>query len=260
MEALLALPMWLVGIIFCFGGAALGVALVLLLRPFVKRNHGEEHNSVFSDAFAAVATLFAIVAGLLVFAVVGAFDTASSASANEAAALRQMYHNVQVFPAAEKAKAEQAITAYTKSVIADEWPTMSHGEASEKTAASLNSMFKVIGTMTPQPSWSDQYTLVSGKMSDVVALRVARIDSSQPALSGLYLLLLFSSAGITMLILALDYAENRLMHCIAVGLTGFVLASVLFLMVEVNSPYNGEISVSPENFESTLQAFTEISK
>ena len=40
MEALLALPMWLVGIIFCFGGAALGVALVLLLRPFVKRNHG----------------------------------------------------------------------------------------------------------------------------------------------------------------------------------------------------------------------------
>ena len=260
MQALLSLPMWIVGIIFCFGGAALGVALVFLLRPLVRRKHGDEHNSVFSDAFAAVATLFAIVAGLLVFAVVGAFDTASSACANEAAALRQMYHNVQVFPGPEKAKAEDVITAYTTSVVADEFPTMSKGEGSEKTAAALNSMFKVIGTMTPAPSWSDQYTLVSGKMSDVVALRVARIDSSQPALSGLYLILLFTSAGITVAILALEYTESTLMHCIAVGLTGFTLAAVLSLMVEVNSPYNGEISVSPDNFESSLQAFTEISK
>jgi hypothetical protein len=252
--------MWIVGIIFCFGGAALGVVLVLLLRPLVKRNYGEEHNSVFSDAFAAVATLFAIIAGLLVFAVVGAFDSASAASAKEAATLRQMYQNVQVFPAAEKANAEQAITAYTKSVIEDEWPTMAQGSASEKTASALNSMFKVIGPMAPGPSWADQYTVVSDKMTDVVALRVARVDSSQPALSGLYLILLFTSAGVTVAILAFMYAENVRMQCVAVGLTAFTLASVLFLLVQVNSPYNGEISVKPSNFESTLQSFTEISK
>ena len=190
----------------------------------------------------------------------GAFDKASSASASEAAALRQMYHNVQVFPGPEKAKAEGAITAYTTSVIEDEWPTMAQGAASEKTASALNSMFKVIGPMAPGPSWADQYGQVSEKMTDVVALRVARIDSSQPALSGLYLILLFSSAGITIAILAMSYMENVRLHCIAVGLTGFTLALVLFLMVQVNSPYNGEISVSPVNFESSLQAFTEISK
>jgi len=258
MLALLSWPMWIVGIIFCGGGAALGVALVLLLRPFVKRNYADEHNSVFSDAFAAVATLFSIISGLLVFAVVGAFDGASAACAQESGALRQMYQNVQVFPAAEKVKAEESIVAYVKSVVADEFPTMARGEGSEQTAAALNSMFKVIGTMTPAPSWSDQYTVVSNKMTDVVALRVARIDSSQPALGGLYLILLFSSAGITVAMLALAYAENIRMQCIAVGLTGFVLASVLFLLVQVNSPYNGEISVGPDNFESALQAFSEM--
>ncbi|MEI8342510.1 MAG: DUF4239 domain-containing protein [Verrucomicrobiota bacterium] len=260
MTALLSLPMWLVGLIFIVGGAVIAVVAVFALNPLVKRAHSEEHNTVFSNSFAAVATLFAIVAGLLVFAVVGAYDSASSSASNEAATLRQMYQNAQVFPGPQKVQAEDAITEYTKSVVADEYPLLADGKGSPKTGDALNNMFRVIGTMTPAPSWSDQYSEVSSKMTDVVALRAARINASQPALSPVYLFLLFFSAGVTVVCMSFLYMENRAMKCVAVSLMAMSLAAVLFLMVEVNSPFSGEISVSTDVYTQALEAMAQIGR
>ena len=258
--AILDWPMWIAGFVFLVGGAAFGVGAVFALRPLVKRYYGEQHNFVFSNSFGAASTLFAIVAGLLVFAVVGAFGTASSRCASEAAALRQMYRNVQVFPEPQKTQAQDVIMQYTKSVIVDEFPTMADNEASPKTALAMDTMFGVIGTMTPDRSWSDQYSLVSEKMTDVVALRVGRVESSEPVLSPIYLLLLLFGATMTVLCLAMQYMENRTMHAIAVGAVAMALTSVLFLLVQVNNPYNGEISVKPHNFTTALAAMVAVGK
>ena len=64
-DLILDLPSWLVAILIIGGFGVVGVGFVFLLRPLVKRHHADEHNSVFSDGFAAVATVYAIIAGLL---------------------------------------------------------------------------------------------------------------------------------------------------------------------------------------------------
>jgi hypothetical protein len=251
--------MWIVGILFVVVSVGIAVLLVAALRPVVTRLAGDEHNSVLGNAFAAVATLFAIVAGLLVFAVVGAFAAASTACSQEAAGLTQMYRNVQIFPQPQRSQAGEVIKAYTLSVQEDEFPTMARGQRSPETGKAMDDMFNVIGNMTPDKSWSDQYTVVAQKMTDIVALREARIESSAPVLSPIYLIVLSISAIVTLACLALIHTENSLTHMLAVGLVASVLGLVMFLMVQLNSPYNGEISVGPSSFDNTLLTIERIS-
>ena len=82
----LDLPAWQFGILFVGGFVALSMLLALALRPFVQKRFGDEHNAVFDTGFSAVGTMYAIVAGLLVFGVYSTFDDASKAAADEARA------------------------------------------------------------------------------------------------------------------------------------------------------------------------------
>ena len=58
---ILAMPIWLVGIAVVGGATVIGVTLVYAMRPFVRPRRGEEHNSVLSDGFGLVGTMYAIV-------------------------------------------------------------------------------------------------------------------------------------------------------------------------------------------------------
>ena len=127
---ILDLPVWLVGVLVVGGAAALGVALVYGLDVFVKQHRGEEHNQAISDGFQAVATMYAIVAGLLVFGVYTTFESSSQDSATEASTLVLMYRSAQAFPQPERDQAQQAVVAYIHSVIDDEWPALADGAGS----------------------------------------------------------------------------------------------------------------------------------
>ncbi len=59
------------------GGALLGVSLVYGLDVFVKRRRGKKYNSVFSDGLQTVGTLYAVVAGFLIFGMYTTFDVSS---------------------------------------------------------------------------------------------------------------------------------------------------------------------------------------
>lgn len=256
--AILDLPLWLVGVVVVGGAAILGVVLVYGLHPVVERFRGEEHNQVFSDGFAAVGTIYAIIAGLLVFGVFTTFDSASQDSAEEASTLVLMYREAHAFPQPERDRAQAAVVSYIHSVVDDEWPALTEGEGSPKTAKAIDHLFDVYGPMEPTGAWSDQYSKSVDHLDDVVKLRNKLIDHSAAALPPIYWFLLFTGAFVTILYLSLSAVENRVMHSVAVGLMAAMLGLVIFLLLEVNHPFRGEIALSPESFESALTSIAQV--
>ena len=258
--ALIDLPIWVVGIIVVGGAAAVSIALVYGLDFFVKNHRGDEYNSVISDGFQAVGTMYAIVAGLLVFGVYTTFDATSQQSADEASTLVLMYRSAQAFPQPERDSARQAVLAYAHSVIDDEWPTLADGVGSPKTSKAVDRLFDVYGPMEPNARWSDQYTASVEHLNDVVKLRNERIDHSRETLPTIYWFLLFTGGFITILYLSLAYVERKAMHALAVGLMAAMLGLVIFLLLEVNHPFQGEIAVSPDSFENALTSISQIGR
>lgn len=257
---ILDLPIWLVGIIVIGGSAALGVALVYLLDRFVKRHRGDEYNSVISNGFQAVGTIYAIIAGLLVFGVYTTFEDAYHQSADEASTLVLMYRNAQHFPQPQRNEAQQAVVNYIHSVIDQEWPALADGAGSPETSKAVNRMFDVYGPMEPDISWSDQYSKSVDNLADIVKLRNERIDHSKESLPPIYWFLLFLGGFITIAYLALGYEESKSMHALAVGLMAAMLGLVIFLLLEVNHPFRGEIAVSKDNFENALISISQVNQ
>lgn len=259
-ELLLDLPMWLVAILIIGFFGLFGVFSVLVLRPMVRRHHDDEHNSVFSDGFGAVGTMYAIIAGLLVFGVFNTFDRASAATADEGSALVLMYRNADQFPQGEKEKAHASIRNYTTSVIEDEWSALADGDGSLKTAEALGNMYRVLGPMVPTTAWSDQYSQAYDNLNNVVTMRNARINSSEATLPGIYWLLVLGGALLAIVYLALETVGSRFMHCVAVGLMGAFVGLVIFLLAQVNQPFRGEIAIPPTSFQNALTTMDEVDR
>ncbi len=256
---ILDLPLWAVALVIITGGAVLGVVLVYGLDLFVKSHRGEEYNSVVSDGFQAVGTIYAIVTGLLVFAVYTNFQDAYHQSAEEASTLVLMYRNAHHFPQPQKDQAQQAILAYVHSVMDDEWPALGEGKGSPETAKAINHLFDVYNPMVPEAGWADQYTRSIDDLGDVVKLRNQLIDDSAASLSPIYWFVLFAGAFINVLYVALAYVEKKAMHALAVGLMAVMLSLVIFLLLEVNHPFHGKIAVSKQAFENALINMSQVS-
>ena len=169
-----------------------------------------------------------------------------------------MYQQTRAFPQPERDQARQAIVSYTRSVIEDEWPALANGNGSPKTDQALNTMFDVWAPMDPSGQWSDEYSASVDQLNTVLTLRNERIDDSGAALNPIYWVMLFVGAFLTILHLALLRMENRTMHLIAVGVTAAMLGLVLYLLIEVNLPFRGDISLSPDNFRTALATMTTI--
>ena len=257
---LLDLPIWLFAVVFIGGLVLLSVAMMLAMRPYVQKHLGAEHNAVFDTGFSAVGTMYAIVAGLLVFGVYSTFEDAQTASANEATNLVLMYRQAGAFPEPEREQAREAILSYTQSVVNDDWPALSDGHGSPKTDEALDRMFAVWAPMEPTAKWSDQYSSSVDELNEVLKLRNERIEDSGNALAPIYWAMLFVGGFLTILHLSLLRLENRTMHAVAVGVTAAMLTLVLFLLVQVNHPFRGEVALSPTSFESALDSMASISR
>ena len=61
-----------------------------------------------------------------------------------------------------------------------------------------------------------------------------------------------------MLNLALAYVEKKSMHALAVSITAVMLGLVIFLLLELNHPFRGQISVPKTNFENALTSISEV--
>ena len=68
--------------------------------------------------------------------------------------------------------------------------------------------------------------------------------------------MLFVGAFLTVLHLVLLHMKNRTMHLIAVAVTAAMLGMVLYLLIELNMPFRGQISLSPTRFEAALATMT----
>jgi hypothetical protein len=246
------LPYWILAPIVMLGVPAVSIGILRLCRPVVLRSRGEEHNSVFSDGFGAAGTLYAIIAGLLVFGVFETFDESTALTETEAAKLVSLYRNAAVFPQPESTKADSAIVAYTKSVIDDEWPALAEGRGSEKTSEALDRIFSVLGPMVPDDKWANQYDRAYDNLNEIVILRAERIDHSKSSLPQVYWILLWTGGLLIVVYLSLSYMENWRMHAVAVGLMSAMLGMVFALLLEASEPFQGDTAVSPEPFQRAL--------
>jgi hypothetical protein len=254
------LPMWLstglvlgACVIVCVGGHLAGRAVLPKKKPTTPRQETELAVALMT----VTATFIGIMLAFSAVQVWQDFGDADRAVSAEAAATAQLYRDLSAY-GEESRPARQALTAYVRSVIRDEWPSMAKdGEMSQTTAAALVRVFEAIAAIEPgTPRKTVIYGEAYKKLNEVVEHRRARLLAARATLPALFwLVVLIGSAIIVGYTVVFPATPTNLLLIAGLAVS---LGLIFVFILDVQGPFSGRVAVSASEMQGLLPLFEKL--
>jgi hypothetical protein len=234
---------------------SVGVALVLvvigvmhLLRKKVPAPLTEQQQNTMIGPFSFVATLYAFLLGFVVVTLWHNFNDASRIAAGEAETVAVLYRLSEGIPGGDAV--QKTLFEYIQSVKEDEWPEMARERISNTTEAIYERLWKDRKNFTPtSPGEQALHSEFVHQLSELTHYRRARTLHAVGGMPDLMWWTLI--AGCLPLLIGLYFLSigNRKVQIVVDGIVFGMLLLMLYLAVEFNGPFRGNVKVSPEAFE-----------
>ena len=240
-------------------------ALGLIVQPYLSEHHrSRETMELVRLVVAMLVTFTALVLGMLTTSVKSSFDKADSGMKGFAAELIQLDESLRQY-GGEAASAREQLRNYTAAVIASIWfeevtpPSnyypkgLPHG-MSESLALGdkLNQVGLMIRQLEPQDAMHRQ--LVADciqRFNRVTERRWQLIEDAGGVISVpfasvviLWLAIVFASFGLN--------APRNALVCVTISIAAVSIASVIYLILDLDSPFTGVIAVSSHAMRGAL--------
>jgi uncharacterized protein DUF4239 len=242
--------------VFVIGGfiivAAVGLAIVRTRWPHFIAG---EHNDVAGILLQVVGAMYGILLAFVIVSVYQSFSDTESNVREEATALAQIHRDVQHMPIA--GEIDGAINDYVHTVVEVEWPLMAEAKLTDRGWADVDALFTVLQGYEPQTnSQSSFYDAAIGDLNDIVATRRARLFDAQEEIPEVLQWLLFVGAlGLIAFTWLFGMKRFRTQLLMVLGVAILLGASLLIAM-ELDHPFSGDLTVSPQPFrEGSLAVF-----
>lgn len=253
------LPVYVTGLVvvggFLFVSLVLG-NLVVRLAPHSVR---EEHNDLAGFILAVVGVIYAVLLAFVAIGVWERFEAAEARTYDEATNLTIVYRDAGSFANGESLRA--ALRDYVGHVIDDEWPEMEHGGRSKEARLLLESVeADVRGLKADSPEKVNIQARMLDAMDRALEDRDARISEEATGISTVMWVILLIGAFVTVCFTFLFGFKQSIMQQLMIGSLAILIGLVLFLIVVLDFPFRGGVTVGPEAFENALWVFGTIGR
>ena len=248
-------PNWALAALIILTFATLSVAGFYASRPLVARLLGSspQHNDVVSYVFAGVGVFYGLALGLIAVATWEDYTGVGATIGREAAALSALYHDLDGYPPAPRARFEQLLRDYTKGVVEVDWPAHRKGEEAGEPARVLDQFEDEILAFEPSRDREKAaHAEALSSLDEVVEQRNLRVQSVTAGLPAALWSVVLSGALLNVVVLYLFWVENRALHAALVALFATFIALLVFLTAAMDNPFRGEFSVTPGAFQELL--------
>ena len=244
-------------------------ATVQALLP--DRHRTSETIDAVRTAVSMIVTFSAVVLGLLTSSASGTYSEVQGRLRGYSAVLIQLNRELREY-GSEADPLRERLRSYTAAAIADTWKqetpppgdyypkhfhTAHPGDLDNETLARmLQSVELALLQLNPQDPFHQRLAQESlGTMERLLDLRWRLIESARNGLSAPVLAVLMLWLAIVFGCLGLTAPRNVLSYTVTACST-FVLASSVFLLLELNEPFSGDIVVSSTPFRDALAHMT----
>jgi Protein of unknown function (DUF4239) len=228
-------------------------ALILLVQRFVPHALRAEHNDVAGFVYAVLGVLFAVMLAFVVVNEWESLDVAKKNTFTEANELGALYWNARALPAAQGRALEKTTQDYARTVIDQEWPLMKSGDSSPAATALVYTMRDEINAL---PTDTDrQQTLFDQSLdhiNNLAAARRDRLSESGEEVPGILWVALILGAVLTIGYTFLFGLSKFWSHLLIAAPLGVLVVLALVVIAELNHPFGGLISVTPDAFHIFL--------
>ena len=250
-------PEWITGLVFLVGLPL----LMLLLQAWVRRLRPQWERGTHNDAagvmLGAAMVVYSVAVGLCVVTLWDKLDVAHGATEAEATNLAALAEGSGVFGSGVRDRIRAGVIAYNQDVI-NGWSLRVRGEPVPKVTADLDGLCGTVAGL--RPATAAQRAYVDDAMARLdhatelrtTAVRLA-VDQQLPDI--LWVAVLGGSVVVLALCLTCGVRDGVLRRILLVGVTAAVCIN-LFLVVELNYPFYGSISIRPDSYQSVIDLLT----
>lgn len=249
------MPFW--GLVIVVAVAVLMAGLVVVVARYFPVERREPLNEVVGYIYAVVGVIYAVVLAMVVVELWTTFDDAMLNTYTESNALIDLRWYAQTLPKPVCNTMSDMTTAYTETVINQEWPLLGEQQASITAWNQEMALREAVQTQQPQTS-ADQsrYQAALQAASTLGNARRQRVNESGNGIPSLLWVALIIGSVVTVGFALLFGVRNLWAHGAVMFSLALVEGSLLLLIFELNYPFAGAIRVHPEAFELALGQLT----
>jgi Protein of unknown function (DUF4239) len=251
-------PTWLWGTILValFVGISCGGLAVFhrLVHVSIRR----AHNDLAGFTIAIISVLYAVLLAFIAIATWESFSRASDIVENESDYAGGMYLDTAGLPDAKGLEIRKALEKYVSVVINVEWPIQRQGITPDQGWIPLRDLATAIATIHPQTSGE---AVIEAELlkswNELYDARSSRLSAVQGHVPGVIWCIVFFGAAITIAYTYLFGFENFALHLAMTAIVAATLALVIVMIIALDWPFRGEVSVSPDPFIITQQSWAD---
>jgi protein-S-isoprenylcysteine O-methyltransferase Ste14 len=228
--------------------ATLGLAVAnRLVNVEVRRSQ----NDVTAAAMGIVGVAYAVLLAFIAVATWESYTAADKIVDVEASYIGDLYRETIGLADADVAPIRAGIKKYLEQIVHEEWPSQQAGhinQAGRPTLVHISSLIASLDPKTPRETVIVAELLrTMNALYDARRTRILAADSAIPAI--VWWIVAFGSAltvGFTYLFGTHDFR----MHVIVTGMVAASMALVIVLIVALDRPFRGDLSVSVQAYEN----------
>jgi hypothetical protein len=254
------MPLWALALLVTLVIWAYSVGGVIVFRPWVsswKRAENESVGYLLSIAGVAYAVLLAMIA-------VGAWNGSSAvdvAIQQEANALAGISRAVGGFHPEARDHFRELVREYVDFVVRDEWPALGRNARSPRTELASQTLADEIVQYKPVNAMEEALKgTVVDQMLQFETARRLRILTGERGLDAVTWFVVLLGGLATLAFVFFLRVDSLKVHVLLTMLASGMIAVVVFLILAMDHPLWGEVSVRPEALQEVLHSMTDVPK
>lgn len=229
------------------------ILAIVLVKRYIPHGVRYNDNAVLTCTCSLVSLIYGILAGLIALYLINNNNYTADAVLREANSIANIYRDSKWLKEPAQTQIKLSIKNYIQEVINDEWPLMSGGKTIDTQGDLL--INKLSDVLQAYVVTDNVQSLVVGNiLTEIKSLynaRQQRINMSYNQLSQqIWMVIVLSS--ILILLSTYLFGVNFYLHLFASASAALMVSSLIFLLITLDRPFQGDFSINPDGLRSVL--------
>ncbi|MBW5482906.1 bestrophin-like domain [Streptomyces bambusae] len=244
------------GVLLVGGLVLLAVAGSLAARRRYPHLAKGEHNEMVGVTLGMFGAIYGIILAFVVVTLWTQMENTQNVVADEATDLALVVRSAEVFPPADRARVERAVSDYVHAVVEVQWPRMRAGRPSyAATSDQTHAMYTALQAYEPATARAQTfYDEAAARLNDAAGQRRARITMAEQSLPVLLQVLVYGGALVILPLTFLFGLRSLRMQLLFVSAVAALIGFSLLLVLVLDRPFAGELSVSSTPYKEAALA------
>jgi hypothetical protein len=207
-------------------------------------------NSVVGNTILAFSVFYGLLLGLISVVTYQNFSNLSDNVTREASVMAALYRNFSAYDSPAREELQQAMRAYARTTIDDDWPMQMKGIVPSRGSGEVTAMYAKLTAYEPQRIGQQiLHAEALREFNSFVEVRRTRLANIVGGIPGLLRYVVLIGAALNILLFWM-FDTGFFVHIILGGIVAFFLGVMILIIVNLDTPFRGELTVGANPFEA----------